>query len=144
MCKAQVSVSTSGGEATGVAGSVSYSVGQVTYMTNIDSDGSVAEGVQQPFEISIITGVEQKYIELTISAYPNPVKDQLILKINNDSWITQKLMLVVYDVNGMVIKQSTIDEKESIINMIQFKPGIYFLMVIQNEKETKVFKVVKK
>ena len=42
----------SGAVATGIGGSSSYTVGQVVYTTNTGSNGSVAQGVQQPYEIS--------------------------------------------------------------------------------------------
>ncbi len=46
---AQEVISASGGNATGSGGSVSYSVGQLFFMTHTGADGSVAEGVQQPY-----------------------------------------------------------------------------------------------
>lgn len=55
--KAQEAIPASGGNATGSGGSVSYSVGQVEYSSNTGSGGSVAAGVQQPYEISVVTGL---------------------------------------------------------------------------------------
>jgi hypothetical protein len=46
----QESLSTSGGEANGTGGTVSYSIGQVFYSTYSGSNGTLSEGVQQPFE----------------------------------------------------------------------------------------------
>ena len=47
---AQESVNAAGGDATGVGGAASYSVGQVVY-TTIGADGTtVAQGVQQAFQ----------------------------------------------------------------------------------------------
>jgi len=61
--QAQESVTASGGNASGAGGTVSYSVGQVVYKTNTGSNGSEAQGVQQPYEISVIIGIEEaKYI----------------------------------------------------------------------------------
>lgn len=47
-----------GGTATGSGGSVTYTVGQVTYCTFTGTNGSVAHGVQQPYEISVVTEIE--------------------------------------------------------------------------------------
>ena len=49
--QAQEAVATAGGDASGTNGNVSYTVGQVVYTTNTGTTGSVAQGVQQPFEI---------------------------------------------------------------------------------------------
>ena len=57
--QAQESVNATGGNALGSGGSVSYSVGQLTYQTHVGTNGSVAEGVQQPFEISVVTGIKE-------------------------------------------------------------------------------------
>ena len=56
---AQEAIPAAGSNAIGSGGSVSYSVGQVVYTINTGTNGSVAEGVQQPYEISVVVGIEQ-------------------------------------------------------------------------------------
>ncbi|NLF43456.1 MAG: T9SS C-terminal target domain-containing protein, partial [Bacteroidales bacterium] len=48
---AQNSINTSGGNASSTDGNMSYSVGQVFYNTSQGTNGSIIEGVQQPYEI---------------------------------------------------------------------------------------------
>jgi len=80
--QAQTSINATDGNASGSGGSVSYSVGQVVYTTNTGTTGSVAQGVQQPFEILVVTGLEEaKGINLSVSAYPNPTTDYLTLEV---------------------------------------------------------------
>ena len=55
--QAQQSPTATGGEATGTGGTASYSVGQVVYTTNTGTNGSMAQGVQQPYEISTTVGI---------------------------------------------------------------------------------------
>ena len=55
--QAQKTIPSSGGNASGTGGKISYTVGQVVYTTNKGSNGSAAQGVQQPYEISAITGI---------------------------------------------------------------------------------------
>ena len=67
----QQAVVTTGGTATGAGGSATYTVGQVAYQTYTGSSGSVAQGVQQPWEISTVTAIENtEGISLAISVYP--------------------------------------------------------------------------
>ncbi|MDD4385781.1 MAG: hypothetical protein PHD06_11460, partial [Bacteroidales bacterium] len=67
--QAQESLNATGGNASGSGGSAGYSVGQMVYTTHIGTNGSVAEGVQQPYEISIVIGIEEaKGINLLVSA----------------------------------------------------------------------------
>ena len=140
---AQEAVNTAGGEATGAGGSASYSVGQLTYHTYVGPNGSVSEGVQQPYEISITTGIENTAIELSMSVFPNPVIHHLTLKIKDDSWINGQTLLYLYDVNGKLLKQHVVVGNETMIAAAHLKPAVYILKVVQNGKEVKVFKVVK-
>ena len=61
---AQQATTASGGDASGSGGSVAHSVGQTVYTTNTGSNGSVAQGVEQPYEISITTGLAETGINL--------------------------------------------------------------------------------
>jgi len=47
---AQQSINASGKDVSGSRGVVSYLVGQVIYQTHTETNGSVAEGVQQPYK----------------------------------------------------------------------------------------------
>lgn len=131
-----------GGDASGSGGTVAYSVGQIVYTTNTGKNGTLAQGVQQPFEISIVAILlEVKGINLTVSAYPNPVYDFLILKIeyNNHKNLSYQLI----DVNGKLIDSKNINGDQTIIAMGNLAPAMYFVKVIQINKEVKIFKIVK-
>ena len=70
---AQEGILPAGGNASGNIGSASYSIGQVFYITSSGTNGSVAQGVQQPYEISVITGMDEfKDMKLECYAFPNP------------------------------------------------------------------------
>jgi hypothetical protein len=140
---AQEVIPASGGNASGSGGSVSYSVGQLVYTTNTGSNGySVAEGVQQPYEISVITGLEEaKGINLTCTAYPNPATDLLTLKVENYDY--ENLSYQLYDMNGNLFESKKLIDKKTSITMAKLVPGTYFLKVISNQKEAKTFKIIK-
>ncbi len=140
--KAQQAVIVTGGNALGSGGNVSYSVGQVNYITNTGNNGSVAEGVQQPFEISVVIGIEEaKEITLLCSAYPNPTNDYLILKIGGV--LNTQCIALLYDIKGKLIENQNIVSKETFIAMRTLAPSIYFLKIINNDKEIKTFKIIK-
>ncbi len=144
--KAQQTVITSGGNASGSGGSVSYSVGQIVYTTNTGTNGSVAQGVQQPYEISIVNGiVEAQSITLQCTAYPNPVKDQLTLKVDAATMLNfQSMYYQLYDNNGKLLMIKQIAENETRIVMKNLATAIYFLKVTQSNKEIITFKIIKK
>ena len=141
---AQETIPASGGEASGSGGSVSYTIGQLVYSTITGTnDNSIAQGVQQPYEISIVSGIaEADEINLKILAYPNPVTDFLILKVND---VTQmQYIAFLYDINGRLLKNIKITDYKTQIEVNDLTPSIYFLKVFNNDKEVKVFKIIKK
>ena len=141
--QAQETNSTAGGEASGGGGSASYTVGQVVYTTNAGTNGnSVVQGVQQPFEISVVTGIkEAKDISLSVSAYPNPTTDYLTVKVEN--YETANLQYMIFDINGKLFKTEKATGNQTKIETSELVPANYFVRVLDNKKEIKVFKIIK-
>ncbi len=140
--KAQEVILSTGGNALGSGGSASYSVGQIVYTTNTGTNGSVAQGVQQPYEISVVTGIEEaKGITLQCSAYPNPTNNDLTLKVENIELSTFNFQL--FDINAKLIEAKKIESSETSIVMVNLVPATYFLKIIKNNKEVKTFKIIK-
>lgn len=139
---AQNAIPASGGNASGSGGSVSYTVGQIVYTKNTGTNGSSSQGVQQPYEISIITGLEAaKDINLIFSVYPNPTTDFLTLKLMN--FDKENLSYWLYSVSGNLIETKKILAVETQISMATLVSGTYFLKVVQGNKEVKTFKIIK-
>jgi len=140
--QAQTSVNATGSNASGSGGSASYSVGQVVYTTNAGTNGSLAQGVQQPYEISVVTGLEEaKGINLSVTAYPNPTTDYLTLSIAD--FDASKLSYQLYDMSGKLLQNEKITGNQTSIVMSNLVPATYFLKVISNNKEVKTFKIIK-
>jgi len=140
--QAQDAILTSGGDASGSGGSFSYSVGQIVYTTVIGSNGSMAQGVQQPFEISAVLGVDDLLgINLSLVAYPNPTTDFLNLTIANLNY--KNLSYQLFDINGRLLTQKKLENNSSEITMKQFPSALYFLKIFNNQKLVKLFKIIK-
>ena len=140
--QAQNTSTASGGEASGSGGSTSYSVGQVAYQTHTGTTGSVAQGVQQPYEISVVTGLEEaKGINLSILAYPNPTTDNLTLEVRD--FELSALTFQLYDMNGRLLQTEKITGNLTGIEMGRFVPATYFVKIAQNNSEVKTFKIIK-
>ncbi|MCJ7449016.1 MAG: T9SS type A sorting domain-containing protein [Bacteroidales bacterium] len=139
---AQNAIPASGGNASGSGGSVSYSVGQIVYTTNTGTNGSAAQGVQQPYEISVVTSIEEALdISLEMVVYPNPTTDFIKLKIEN--YEVKNLRYQLYDINGSLLKDNKVEGNETNIVMNNFLPATYFLKVTDNNKVIKTFKIIK-
>ena len=130
---AQTFTSKSGGEVPGKGGTVSFSVGQVTYQTYSGTNGRLSEGVQQPYEISVLTGVSETIgVNLAISAYSNPVTNNLILTV--EDFNQSMLDFQLYNTNGKILLDKKMTESETLIDIGEYKPAIYFLNVISNNQ----------
>lgn len=136
---AQETPTATGGEASGTGGTASYTVGQVAYTTNTGTNGSVAQGVQQPYEISVTTGVNETSINLELSVYPNPTTNYLTLKTEDNSNLSYQL----YDMQGKVIENKTVNSNATTISLEGQPTATYFLNVVKNNQTVKTFKVIK-
>lgn len=138
---AQDALLTSGQEASGIGGTSSSSIGQVLYTTNSGSSGTVAQGVQQAFEISTAVGIEETGIQLICSAYPNPTVNSLTLNVVNN--VKGNLSYQLFDLTGKLIDVNTINSENTSIDMTALSPATYFLKVTQDNLEIKTFKIIK-
>jgi hypothetical protein len=136
---AQESVNGSGGEATGTGGTASYSIGQIVYTTNTGTNGSVAQGIQQPFEISTTVGINETTINLELSVYPNPTTNYLTLKTDDNSNLSYQL----YDIQGKVIENKTVNSNASNISLEGQPTATYFLSIVKDNQVIKTFRVIK-
>ena len=137
---AQEAVLSSGGNATGSNGSVAFSIGQVAYTTYTGSNGSVAQGVQQPYEISITTGIKGTSIQLHMVAFPNPTSDKLELQMDV---FNEGTSYVLYNAAGQQLETNKVLSTTTILFMGDYPSALYYLSVIQNNKDIKTFKIIK-
>ncbi len=139
---AQEAISPMGGNASGNGGSMSYTLGQLACQTHWAKNAYLTEGVQQPYEISVITGVEEaSAISLSLKAYPNPASTQLTLEVPD--FQSGLMAYALYDLSGRCLRNNTLTESLSIINMRALPAGAYFLKVTDGSKELKTFKIIK-
>jgi hypothetical protein len=139
--QAQQSTTATGSDASGSGGTVAYSVGQIVYTTNTGTNGSVAQGVQQAYEISIVLGIDNHSINLELTAYPNPTTNYLTLNIGKAEVSTLNFQL--YDISGKIIESRKIISSSETIAMENLPTATYFLKLTNNNNEVKTFKIIK-
>jgi hypothetical protein len=139
---AQETVCVSGGNASGSGGAVNYTVGQMAYTSNSGTNSSLTQGVQQIYEVSVYTGLEEKSVNLKLSAYPNPTNGILILKVEKIENTTFTAQL--FDANAKIIENFKLISEETNIQMNDKQIGVYLLKVFKNNNEIKSFKIINK
>jgi hypothetical protein len=139
----QESILSASNNATGDGGTVSYSVGQAAFNTFIASTGAITEGVQQPYEILFMTGLDdENQLALHGIVYPNPATSELKLKIDLPSF--SQLYYRLSNGDGLKISHGKIDAEETVIPVESLSSGVYLLTVMENEKILSTWKVIKK
>ncbi len=138
---AQHSIYASGADANGPGGSISYTIGQIDYHTDNGNEYTIAQGIQQPYEIYAITGIDLKHIDLTFTIYPNPTVDFLTLKIEN--FKTGNFTVHLCDAQGKILFSRNIESSETSISMKDLSNAFYYVKVLKDSMEVKVFKVIK-
>lgn len=136
---AQEIISASGGDATAIEGSVSLTLGQVVYSTHSGTTGSVETGVQQSYAILAVTGVEEA-LSIQLISFPNPASD--FLRIEAENYDSNSLSYLLYTMNGKILENKKLSDNTT-ITMANLPPAIYFLKILDNQKELKTFKIIK-
>ena len=142
---AQSAVVSVGGDAQGNGGSVSYTVGQVAVQTVANSNGSVsvAEGVQQPYEIMTVGVDDYPQIVLDAVVYPNPTDNIAQLRLNGFEIPADGLRANLYDGNGKRLQTIPVTGDLTPFQIGQYATGTYYLEVRDEKRILKTFKVVR-
>lgn len=142
LLKAQAAVMTTGADATGGNGSVSYSVGQAAYLVK-GTNREVSEGVQQVYEITTLATHEtSNSTEEGILLYPNPFKDYLYLDFTTNNFKGSEYQL--FDAQGKLIRADKISQSRSEFNFSELPSAMYIIRINQEGKNIKTFKIIKK
>jgi hypothetical protein len=139
----QETIAASGGNYTGSGGSISYTAGQIAISTLSGINGTVIQGVQQPYEISVVTAIRNaEDINLKCLVYPNPAVGMTKLVFDSPDFENMKYQL--FDLNGLLLQEKKVENSETEIYLENLSSSVYFLKVIKNNFEVKVFKIVKR
>lgn len=133
--RGQQGIVSAGGDASGSGGSISYSVGQVVYSNN----DFVNEGLQQPFEIFIIS-VDDSFLAVQLNLYPNPTSQELFIEMNNFS---EGITANVYDADGSLIDTIRLRSAKTSIPVRDWAAATYFVRLTDEAGRSAGYSVVK-
>ncbi|MAX80049.1 MAG: hypothetical protein CL843_07730 [Crocinitomicaceae bacterium] len=138
--KGQEASATSGSTITGTGGSMSYTVGLVSYQSNTSTSGSNSQGVQQAY-VKVV-GVEEHSVNAEqIITYPNPTSSSLTLSLSKDDF--SALSYELFNMQGQLIDSKVIQQDQTLLNLNNLSSAMYILKVKSNDKSIKEFTIVK-
>jgi hypothetical protein len=138
---AQQNTAATGGNATSSTGSVSYTIGQIDYINAQSGTGTVSQGLQQPYEILIVSGIERKDIQLSAFVYPNPTSDFVLLTLEEIE--TEKMSCGIYDLEGRLISSIKLSGLQTAIPLTNLPNASYLLKISNDIAILKIFKIIK-
>jgi hypothetical protein len=138
---AQQAITTTGSSVSDSGGTVAYTIGQIAYTSYSNTKGTITQGVQQSYKISTELGIDNHSINLELITYPNPTTNFFTLSVG--STLLTNLNFELYDINGRLIENRKITSPTETIRMEDLTSATYFLKVTDNNKELKIFKVIK-
>jgi hypothetical protein len=140
--QAQTAIPATGSNAQGIGGSVSYTIGQVNFSAISGVGGTVLQGVQQPYEISVVTASKKSdAIILECIVYPNPAKDYIRLIVKMSEY--KDLQYQLYNLNGVNIQERKIESESTEISLDGLPSSTYFMKILTRNKMIKTFKIIK-
>jgi hypothetical protein len=91
----------------------------------------------------VVTTIENtEGIILEYKVYPNPAHG--LIKLSIIPFDGGYLRYCLFDLNGILLQDKKVISEETEISLESLNPAVYFLKVLKDNKEVKVFKIVKK
>ena len=110
----------------------SFAVGDLAILTLQSTANVWSQGSIQP-DLGIVPVHQANLTDVTIQLYPNPTADVLYCQITAPASV-KDLQMDVFDTNGRVVLEKTIDNEEYVISLAHLSPGIYVLNTFASTK----------
>lgn len=108
-----------------------FSAGQKQRMLSMFSSGGPrnlllsSKGLSKPWVTEL--PVESPAVNSAFRFYPNPTNGEMLLNFDyNLDWIGKTVSIV--NINGVVVSKFQVSSRTQKINLIQLKPGMYFIL----------------
>ena len=121
-------------------GSTSWTLGEIITETFRSDEVILTQGFQQP-GLTVTSIDEHPELDFKITAFPNPVKDYLNIKLDTDTF--ERLSYELFDSKGNILLQKRFTSNLANISLQNLDPAVYFLRIIHDKKVLKTFKIVK-
>lgn len=126
----QESINAAGGNQNSASGSISFTIGQIEYFTITNSDYTVSQGVQQPYEIFLV-GLSPFKLDFSISVFPNPTPQ--FIEILVGEYTNQQLIYRIFDLQGKEIQNGNMNAESTIIDLSELSNSTYLINIFDQD-----------
>jgi hypothetical protein len=139
---AQADMVSAGGNGASAGNSVSFTLGQSFAAVSDTEDGSVYQGVQQPYELFAVSIERDASSKLQVRLFPNPASDRLLLELAGVE-TPLGLQYTLYDLQGRQLDERTLAGPLTEISLGYQPPGAYLLRLRQGDHLIETFRIIK-
>jgi hypothetical protein len=131
-------IGSAGNTATNSNTQLSWTIGEPITNTATNTNSILTQGFNQ--SVLVITAIDDNQnSNITIS--PNPTADFVIISINEND--LQNAQYLLHDINGKLVLQNKITDKQTKLSFIELANSTYFVDVVTKNQKTKTFKIIK-
>jgi len=85
--------------------------------------------------------IDDQTLDQVVSVYPNPTVDIIRLDVKNLDW--NNLNYQLFDTTGRTILISKFTDQNTLINIKDLSPAVYYLKISNKSNSIKNFKIIK-
>ena len=133
-------ITTAGDEFKNSSIQISFSIGEPVCESFGQTPTFLSQGFQQT-GIVVTSIKENKNLNYSIEAYPNPTNSNINLKFSKET--PSNVYYLIYNLHGEIIQKQAIKNSETIINFEKLPSSSYIIKVLELNNELKTFNIVK-
>ena len=142
IARAQQGTVSSGGEINGDNGYMSFTVGQMDFISIGSSNENMNQGIQQHVEVIPVKSIEGlKDGELKLSVYPNPAEEFITIDILSSDF--EHLSYAIFNTEGKEIESNLLQKQNTVINLKHLSAAAYIIKILAEGIQFKEYKIVK-
>ncbi len=131
-------IGSAGNTATSGNTQLTWTIGEPIVNTATSTNNVLTQGFNQG--LLLITAIDELN-NTTVSIQPNPTSDFAIIKLDDQNLSNAQYILT--DINGKVIQQNKIENKQTSVSFQDLANATYFIQVITSNQKAKTFKIIK-
>ena len=137
---AQEVITTCGSQNSSGSNQVYWTIGEVAVSTLNSGSITLTEGFHQT-NLAISSIKQLTEIPFKILAYPNPVSDEITLKI--EEYKVDNLTYHLFNIEGKELSSKAIEDTETKIDFTALPAATYLLRVSDNKKDQVIITIIK-
>ena len=130
-------IASSGDYFTSSNAKLSWTLGEMVTETFSVSGNSLTQGFQQGNYLYATVAENSENYNITV--FPNPFSNVIIINTGNLTGLTVQ----VFDMQGKILMERTIEKSNKQLDFSAFSQGIYFIKVMNKTTQLKSFKIQK-